>query len=144
MPIPKPNQNEKMSDFMQRCMGDDKMVNEYETEQRAAICRSAFEEKLAGEKVGFDFDDTFSTQKGFDMAVEWKDKGAEIYIISAREQKDGMLPRANKAGILFSKVYATGSNQEKIKKVKDLGLDIFYDNNSDVIKELEGVGRLFK
>ena len=144
MPIPKPNPYERMNDFMQRCMSDKKMVDEYDNEQRAAVCRSAFEEKLAGEKVSFDFDDTLSTQKGLDLALEWKDKGADVYIISAREQKDGMLARANKAGILFSRVYATGSNEAKVKKVKDLEITIHYDNNPDVIKELGEVGRLFK
>lgn len=144
MPIPKPNPYERMNDFMQRCMSDKKMVDEYDNEQRAAVCRSAFEEKLAGEKVSFDFDDTLSTQKGLDLALEWKDKGADVYIISAREQKDGMLSRANKAGILFSRVYATGSNEAKVQKIKDLGITIHYDNNSDVIKELGEVGRLFK
>lgn len=144
MPIPKPNPYERMNDFMQRCMSDKKMVDEYDNEQRAAVCRSAFEEKLAGEKVSFDFDDTLSTQKGLDLALEWKDKGADVYIISAREQKDGMLPRANKAGILFSRVYATGSNEAKVQKIKDLGITIHYDNNPDVIKELGEIGRLFK
>jgi len=142
MPIPKPNDYERMNDFLQRCMSDEKMIQEYETEQRAAVCRSAFEEKLAQEKVSFDYDGTLSTQKGLDLALEWKNKGADVYVISARNTKDDMLPRANKAGILFSRVYATGSNEAKIQKVKDLGITIHYDNNTDVIKELGEVGRL--
>jgi hypothetical protein len=142
MPIPKPNDYERMNDFLQRCMSDEKMIQEYETEQRAAVCRSAFEEKLAQEKVSFDYDGTLSTQKGLDLALEWKNKGADVYVISARNTKEDMLPRANKAGILFSRVYATGSNEAKIQKVKDLGITIHYDNNTDVIKELGEVGRL--
>ena len=142
MPIPKPNDYERMNDFLQRCMSDDKMIQEYETEQRAAVCRSAFEEKLAQEKVSFDYDGTLSTQKGLDLALEWKNKGADVYVISARNTKEDMLPRANKAGILFSRVYATGSNEAKIQKIKDLGITIHYDNNTDVIKELGEVGRL--
>ena len=55
MPIPTPKPYERENEFMQRCMGDEKMVNEYPTEQRAAVCRSAFEEKLAAEKVSFDW-----------------------------------------------------------------------------------------
>lgn len=142
MPIPKPNDYERMNDFLQRCMSDDKMIQEYETEQRAAVCRSAFEEKLAQEKVSFDYDGTLSTQKGLDLALEWKNKGADVYVISARNTKEDMLPRANKAGILFSRVYATGSNEAKIQKIKDLGITIHYDNNTDVIKELGDIGRL--
>jgi hypothetical protein len=53
-----------------------------------------------------------------------------------------MLPRANKAGILFSRVYATGSNQAKIEKIKELGINKHYDNNPDVIKELGDIGQL--
>lgn len=143
MPIPKPNPYERMSEFMQRCMTDDKMVSEYDTEQRAAVCRSAFEEKMATEKVSFDYDETLSTVKGMQMAEEWINKGADVYIISARQEKDGMLTRAKALNILESRVYATGSNKAKVEKVKELGITIHYDNNAEVIKELGQVGRLF-
>ena len=143
MPIPKPKPYERMNDFMQRCMSDDKMVSEYDTEQRAAVCRSAFEEKMAAEKVSFDYDDTLSTKNGFKLAEEWVNKGADVYIISARQEKDGMLTRAKALGIPESRVYATGSNKAKVDKVKSLGITIHYDNNEEVIKELGEVGRLF-
>lgn len=142
MPIPKPNPYERQSDFMQRCMSDKKMISEYEQDQRLAVCRNAFEEKLAGTKISFDYDGTLSTLKGLNKALELRDSGAEIYVISAREQKDEMLPRANKAKILFSRVYATGSNEAKIQKIKDLGIEIHYDNNPDVVAQLPGIGRL--
>ncbi len=143
MPIPKPTSGESESDFMKRCMSDDKMISEYDQEQRIAICRSTFSENLASEKISFDYDGTFSTQKGFDMAISFIESGADVYIISARSEKDGMLPRANKAKILFSKVYATGSNEAKIQKIKDLGITTHYDNNKDVVDALPNVGRLF-
>ena len=143
MPIPKPNSGESQSDFLQRCMSDSKMVSEYDKEQRAAVCSSTYAEKLAGEKISFDYDGTFSTQKGFDRAVSLIESGADVYIISARESKDGMLARANKAKILFSRVYATGSNDAKVQKVKDLNITVHYDNNPDVINKLPNVGRLF-
>ena len=135
MPIPNPHPYERMNDFMQRCMGDDKMVSEYETEQRAAVCRSAYKEHLAGEKISFDYDDTFSTQKGFDRAMRLVEDGATVYIISARQEKDGMLPRATKAGIPESRVYATGSNKAKVEKVKELGITKHYDNNNRRAKD---------
>lgn len=99
---------------------------------------------FAVNKVSFDYDDTISTQKGLDLAIEYKNKGALVYIISARDHKDKMLPRANKAGILFSRVYATGSNLAKVEKIKELGINKHYDNNPDIIKELGPVGILFK
>ena len=143
MPIPKPNSGESESDFLKRCMSDDKMMSEYDQEQRIAVCRSSYSEKLASEKISFDYDGTFSTQKGFDRAVSLIESGADVYIISARGEKDGMLPRANKAGILFSRVYATGSNEAKVQKVKDLGITVHYDNNQDVVNKLPNIGRLF-
>jgi uncharacterized protein involved in type VI secretion and phage assembly len=47
MPIPKPTSNETKSDFIQRCMTDDKMVNEFEnTDQRLAVCSTSYEDNL--------------------------------------------------------------------------------------------------
>ena len=142
MPIPTPKTSEKQSEFMQRCMSDEKMVNEYPSEQRAAICRTAFEEKLATEKVSFDYDGTLSTSKGTNLAINYVEKGVDVYIISARSEKDGMINRANRIGILESRIYATGSNKAKIEKIKELGITIHYDNNKDVVNELGEIGRL--
>lgn len=144
MPIPNPNKGEHQSEFMQRCMSDDKMIQEYEVEQRAAICRSSWEEHLAASKISFDYDGVLSTKKGFNLAQSLIEQGADIYIISARDTKDEMLPRANRLQIPESKVYATGSNKAKVEKVKELNIDIHYDNNPDVIKELNKQGKLFQ
>jgi hypothetical protein len=143
MPIPKPKPYERMNDFLQRCMGDEKMVSEYPQEQRAAVCRSAFEEKLAGEKISFDYDSTLSTLKGTELAQSLIDSGAELYIISARGDKDGMLSKAEKLGIPVGRVYAMGSNKAKIEKIKELNIVTHYDNNADVIRELGDIGKQF-
>jgi hypothetical protein len=45
MPVPKPKSGESKDDFLDRCMGDDKMVDEYEQDQRYAICMSKWEDK---------------------------------------------------------------------------------------------------
>lgn len=142
MPIPKPHAYERMNDFMQRCMGDDKMVKEYESGQRAAVCRSSFEEKLATDKISFDYDETLTTKSGMERAKQYIDKGVVVYIISARQEKDGMLLRAKRLGIPESRVYATGSNKVKIEKIKELEITAHYDNNKDVIDQLGQVGRL--
>lgn len=50
MPIPTPEANEKRNDFIQRCMADEIMVNEYQDEkQRMAICSTSWKnaKKLA-------------------------------------------------------------------------------------------------
>ena len=46
MPIPKPKQNESRKDFMQRCMNDTVMINEYrDANQRVAVCSTQFKNK---------------------------------------------------------------------------------------------------
>ena len=95
-------------------------------------------------KISFDYDDTLNTPKGMKLAAEWISKGADVYIISARQEKDGMLNRAKELGIPESRVYATGSNKLKVQKIKELGIDKHYDNNPDVISELPNIGILFK
>ena len=53
-----------------------------------------------------------------------------------------MLSTAKRLGIDESKVYATGSNENKINKIKELGITIHYDNNKDVVNKLKGIGKL--
>ena len=142
MPIPKPNSNETEKEFIQRCMSDSKMTEEYDIDQRFAVCKDAFKTKLSGQKISFDFDGTLSTKKGYEKAKQLINEGAEVYIISARENKDGMLPKANELEIPVGRVYAMGSNQAKIEKIKELGIVTHYDNNEEVIKALGQIGKL--
>ncbi len=45
MPIPEPGENEDRQTFLNRCMADDTMRNEFpDTGQRFAVCRSQWEE----------------------------------------------------------------------------------------------------
>lgn len=142
MPIPQPTSNESEKEFIQRCMDDSKMKDEYDIDQRFAVCQDAFKTKLAGEKISFDFDGTLSTKRGYEKAKQLINEGAEVYIISARQNKDGMLPKANELGIPVGRVYAMGSNQAKIEKVKELGIVTHYDNNVEVVRALRGIGAI--
>lgn len=144
MPIPKPKPYERMDEFMQRCMSDDKMVKEYETGQRIAVCRSAFEEKLASEKISFDFDGVLTTERGYQLAESYVMKGAIVYIVSARPEKNGMLHKAKRLGIPESRVFATRSNKRKIETINSLQVDRHYDNNQEVIDALGKIGYLFR
>ncbi len=46
MPIPKPKNDEDHDEFMDRCMGDDVMNDEYPDEkQRAAVCEQQWKDK---------------------------------------------------------------------------------------------------
>ena len=85
---------------------------------------------------------TLSTKKGYEKAKQLINEGAEVYIISARQNKDGMLPKANELGIPVGRVYAMGSNEAKIEKVKELGIVTHYDNNIDVVRALRGIGAI--
>ena len=152
MPNPKPN--EQKDEFIKRCMGDSEANNSFpDANQRYAFCQSQWDEsKLnafkrllgSGQLISFDYDDVFSTKKGFDMAVEEKTKGNIVYLISARSNKFNITERASEAGIPLTRVYAVGSNKAKIEKIKELGIDIHYDNNPDVIAELGKNGKLFE
>jgi hypothetical protein len=71
------------------------------------------------------------------------EKGAVVYIISARDSKDGMLAVADELGIPHDRVFATGSNKAKVEKILELGISKHYDNNQDVIDELGSVGEKF-
>jgi hypothetical protein len=93
--------------------------------------------KSEGEKVSFDYDGVLSTAKGKEKASEEIAEGSIVYIISARSDKEGMLKTAKDLGIPASRVYATGSNKAKVQKIKDLGIYKHYDNNQDVIDNLD-------
>ena len=99
--------------------------------------------EFAGVKVSIDYDDTLSTERGKELAKRLINEGDIVYIISARNNVEGMLGVAESLGIPKSRVYATGSNKAKVQKIKDLGITKHYDNNEDVVNQLEGIGKKF-
>lgn len=144
--MPTPNKGEHESDFISRCIGV--VINEgtaSDSSQAAAICHSKWDshQKMAAqEKVSFDYDGTISTDKGKAKAKKLIDSGIPVYIISARTQVIGMQKVAKELNIPLNRVYATGSNQAKVKKVLSLNITTHYDNNKDVVDQLPGVGKL--
>lgn len=99
--------------------------------------------KFVANKISIDYDDTLSTDKGKELARKLIDEGNTLYIISARDSKDGMLQVASDLNIPESRVYATGSNTAKVEKVKELGISQHIDNNQAVIDELGSLGKKF-
>lgn len=137
MPKPKPYESNK--DYTKRCMSDTEMKSKHpDFNERYAVCQ-AFYTELETSKTSFDYDGTLSTTKGKEIANRVR---GDIYIISARSDKQSMLSVAKDLGIPESRVYATGSNKAKIEKIKELGITTHYDNNNDVIKELGSIGKL--
>lgn len=88
-------------------------------------------------KISFDFDGTLTQKKVRMRAKRLIEQGNVVYIISARDSKEGMLQIADELGIPHDRVFATGSNQDKIAKILSLGIKTHYDNNIDVISKLK-------
>ena len=58
MPLPTPNNKEKKSEFVARCMADSIMNKDFKDEkQRAAVCYAQFEKKSNKSKANIQFDD---------------------------------------------------------------------------------------
>jgi len=134
---------ESTSEYISRCVEYHIKNEGMESDQAYAICKSKSENFYKGEKVSFDYDDTLSTARGYGLALHEKFMGAELYIISARNDKSGMLAKADKLGIPHDRVFATGSNEAKIEKIKELNIRRHFDNNKEVIKELGNTGIQF-
>ena len=94
-------------------------------------------EKMGVLKVSFDYDETITKSPIQHKAEELVKSGNDVYIISARHNKEVMFKIADELGIPHSRVYATGSNTNKLDKIKELKIDIHYDNNSEIIKLLK-------
>ena len=92
-------------------------------------------------KIGFDFDDTLTTTKGKNIAKFRAMQGHTLYIVSARDKvSEEMIALGKRMSIPEQRIFAMGSNLEKIKKVESLGLGLFYDNNYDVVNALNRYG----
>ena len=139
MPIPRKRKDEGDQEYLSRCMSDEKMKSEYEDEkQRYAICVTQLSLAANPLLVSFDFDDTLSTEKGYNRAVDWIAKGAIVWIITAR-CKDGnnndLIKRAKELQIPLTRVVFT-CHQDKWSFVKDKNIDIHYDNNQEQIDKI--------
>ena len=65
MPLPKPNKNEKQSEFVSKCMGDEMMNKDFpDQKQRAAVCYSQFKKKAKASE-----------------SLVWEDSADESFII---------------------------------------------------------------
>jgi hypothetical protein len=93
--------------------------------------------------VSFDYDDTLTTDAGMEMAMNTPSD--QKYIISAREEvTPDMITRARNAGIPEDRIFAMGSDEAKVAKVRELGIDRHIDNKQSVIDKLGFSGQLFQ
>ena len=91
------------------------------------------------EKVSFDFDGTLNTESGRAYLEEEKNKGSEIYIISARDNDEYLQGFAIANGIEKERVFAMGDDESKIAKIQELEIGRHYDNNSSVVESVRGI-----
>ena len=140
--MPTPRKTETKEDWINRCMGDQESIDTYPDEdQRFAVCSYKWEQFEPIKHISFDYDGVLTTKRGMDLALKLRNKGHVLYIISARQNKVLMRHKAEILGIPMSKIYATGSNPEKIKMVLKLKTT-HYDNNPFVVRELGKYGKL--
>ena len=96
-------------------------------------------------RISFDYDGTASTVRGrrlLDRAL--RKKSNRVYVISARREKSQMVDRLKELGMKSSRIFAVGSNSNKVKKVHRLRIEKHYDNRQDVTSALGSIGVLFK
>ena len=114
MPIPTKNIDETNEEFIERCMADDTMVEEYEDDQRLAICSLQLEEERALEDIN-----TKPTQEMADEAaqgLEWREEfgrgGTEVGVARARDIKN----RVNLSIKTIKRMFSYLSRHEVDKK----------------------------
>ena len=80
MPLPKPSLGEDRNDFVSRCMGDDKVVQEFpDSNQRIAVCNSQFEGGKMTEETQVDLEEYIEEQetKSEEMDIEFEYKAED-------------------------------------------------------------------
>ena len=87
MPLPKPNLGEDRSEFVSRCMGDDKVIQEFpDNDQRVAVCSTQFEGGKMSEETQIDLEDYIADHENksetLDIQFEYKAEEEEKGIFS--------------------------------------------------------------
>ena len=93
---------------------------------------------MEGLRVSFDYHETLTTDEGKKLLEKEQKEGNLIYIISAARDINELLPFAEKYGIRKDRVFATGSNQKKVDKIKELNIVRHYDNSQQVEDIIKG------
>jgi HK97 family phage prohead protease len=85
-------------------------------------------------KISFDFDDTLTQRKWQLKAMQLKEEGYTVYIVTRRQERDSeeVYKIADEVGIPRSRVYFTNGKM-KWDTIKRLGIGKHYDNNEDEI-----------
>ena len=136
--------DETKDDYLARCIAYHIKEKGWKEDQATAVCYKQMEEAFTiGLKVSFDYDKVLTTARGVGLLLHELNTKSDVYIVSARHNKKAIENWAEKYGIHSSKIFATGSNKQKVRKIKQLNIQKHYDDNEDVIEELGRVGVQF-
>jgi hypothetical protein len=111
----------------------------YDTEEKANRVWAAILASGAyaadSNKVSFDFDDTLTTEKGFNKAKELIAEGKTVYIVTRRQQSasEEVYKVAEELGIPKSRVKFT-NGAYKWETIRHFGIGTHYDNNAREIE----------
>jgi hypothetical protein len=88
-------------------------------------------------KISYDFDDTLSTSKGQQMALNDIKNGNDVLILTARQERDNeeVFKVANKLGIAHSNIHFT-NGKDKWSFVIRLKIDKHIDNNKEQVDKI--------
>ena len=88
-------------------------------------------------RISYDFDDTLSTSKGQQMALNDIKNGNDVLILTARQESDNeeVFKVADKLGIAHSKVHFT-NGKDKWSFVIRLKIDRHIDNNKEQVDKI--------
>ena len=89
-------------------------------------------------RISYDFDDTLTTEKGQQMALNDIKNGNDVFILTARQERDNeeVFKVADKLGIAHSKVHFT-NGKDKWSFVIRLKIDKHIDNNKEQVDKIE-------
>jgi len=146
MPIPKPRRNEKKLDFLNRCMADSVMSDDYRIPaQRYAVCNLSFEQTRKEQKansvkskvlkIGFDYDGVASTDKGKELILQKIKEGNDVWLISGTDPSVTKYNTAEKLDIGKNKMIFV-KPLDKWKYLKEHNFDTFYDNNKNQVDRI--------
>ena len=120
---------------------EEEIEEEVEEEEEEEIEEESQKKKS---RISFDYDGTLTSSVGLESLNLELDSKNEIYIISARDDDAGLVKFAEENNIPLKNVFATGSEEGKINKIKELGIERHYDDKQEVIDLLGRIGILVK
>ena len=126
-----PEAGETKDEFLGRCMGENKMVDEYpEQDQRYAVCNSYYDrdEFQSLPNVGFDWR-VLKTDYGVRLFENEMRRGSRPVIFVQGLAKQDLIDFTNKYRIPVSNINSYTTREEKVDLVQKMGLPRHYDDD---------------